>query len=413
MSTVNSFFETGNGDGVGHEKGRTRISCPHAVVTGLDRLEVTLNVLIKNPSIFEKFALLKAEVQKGMKKSIALSFDQSKDFTWNLQRTGTKLYPYVLKSGDVTILLSPRAWDSPIPNCQIEIGSVSCHEGAFAWYYHLVSWLEDYGMKAMKAIVSRADLCADIIGLSYDDLGCDEKERWISRGHNFVPFCDSRETGLFGESEMSFRAFYYLWRLTGIHLGSSRLMMRIYDKSKELKRNKTKQAFFLDHWQCSEDTPVTRVEFQIRREVLKQFKTPINTPSELNHNLDGIWQYLVQDWARQTEKPVDRANKNHKQAKTSAFWQYVQAAIFNVEMPPATREKPKSLHKDIEALKVQARGCMLNIAAAAGLDVYDHDGIIAKCRDALSETLSRFMKEKFNDFAKLYAQRTNEVFVGC
>ena len=413
MSTLSVFDGIGNDDGVQHEKGRTRISCPHVVVTGLDRLEVTLHLDFSNRSIFEKFAFLKAEVQKGLKKSVPLSFDQSKHFTWNLQRVGTKLYPYVLKSGDVSILLSSRSWDSPIPNCQIEIGSVTCHEGAFSMYYHLLTWLEDYGMRSQKATVSRVDLCADIIGLSYDELGCDEKERWISRGHNFVPFCDSHETGLFGETEMSFRAFYYLWKLTGIHLGSSRLMMRIYDKSKELRRNKTKQAFFLNHWQCSEDTPVTRVEFHIRREVLKQFKTPINTPTELNQNLDGIWQYLVQDWARQTEKPVDRENKNHKQSKISAFWKYVQSAIFCREMPKEVRERVKSLHKDIEALKVQARGCILNIAVAAGHDVSDQDGIIATCRDVLAKSLRKFMKEKYTDFVKLFEQRTNEIFVGC
>ena len=413
MSTVSIFPGTGNGDGVQHETGRTRISCPYRVVTGLDRLEVTLHLQISNPSIFEKFAFLKAEVQKGLKKCVPLSFDKSNSFTWNLQRVGTKLYPYVLKSGDVTILLSSRSWDSPIPNCQIEIGSVSCHEGAFAMFYDLITWLEDYGMKSIKATVSRADLCADIVGLSYDQLGCDEKERWISRGHKFVPFSDSHETGLFGESEMAFRAFYYLWKLTGIHLGSSRLMMRIYDKSQELKRNKTKQAFFLKHWQCTEDTPVTRVEFQVRREVLKQFKTPINTPSELNHNLDGIWQYLVQNWARQTEKPVDRANKNHKQAKTSPFWQYVQSAIFSVEIPPATRSREKSPHKNLEALKVQARGCILNIAVAAGHDYNDHDGIIATCRDVLGDSLRTFMQERYVDFVKLFKQRTNEIFVGC
>ena len=78
MSIIPILARTGNHDRFQHGQGRTRISCPHPVVTGLDKLEVTLHLRIFDPRIFDRFALLKAEVQQGMKPAIAI--DAVKDF---------------------------------------------------------------------------------------------------------------------------------------------------------------------------------------------------------------------------------------------------------------------------------------------------------------------------------------------
>jgi len=384
--------------------GRTRVSRPnlvvnfgssrvHEVSTNLDKLEVSLHFRFLDRSVFDRFSELKSEVQQGMKPSIAVHFDEQskveKTFQWNLQRAGTRLHPYVLKSGDITLLLSSRSYDSPIPNAKIEIGSVSCQAGGFVLYRQLLEWLEVFGFEVHKEIVSRVDLAADFLGVSFSELPLDEKSRWISRGIDFLPH-------------------YKHWRLTGISHGSSRLLLRAYDKSLELKRNKTKEAFFYNLWGCKKGTPVTRVEYQLRRVVLKDFGLPVNTVKELQQNLDSLWQYLTHDWARFMDKPVDRDNKNHKQAPLSDFWKMVQDVVFRVSSQKNWRSIKKNLHKNLTALKDQARGCLLNFAAAAGHDVHDFDGIISTCVDVLSSDLSSFMRERFSDFKKLFLVRRNE-----
>ena len=188
-------------------------------------------------------------------------------------------------------------------------------------------------------------------------------------------------------------------------------MLRIYDKSLELKRNKTKQRFFYDLWNCPKRTNVTRVEFQLRRVVLKDFKIPVNTVAELSQNLDSLWQYLTQDWARFAANKVDRKNKNHKQAPISDFWKMVQDVVFTSRSPKNTRCIKKNLHKNLNALKDQARGCILNFAAAAGHDVDDFDGIIQTCIDVLKDDLATFMRDRYSDFYKLFKVRRNECYV--
>lgn len=385
--------------------GRTRVSRPYQVVKsglegvccGLDKLEVTLYFKIENDSLFERLSRLKSEVQLGMQTAIPVSFSDSRIgrqfMKWNLQRTGTKLYPYVLKTGDVNLLLSSRSHTSPISNGKIEIGSVSCHEGVFRLYEKLITWLSVHGLVVHREVVSRVDLCADLLGQSISEYPIDDGDRWISRGVSFDPH-------------------YKHWKLTGISHGSSRLMMRIYDKALELKRDKTKEHFFYTLWGVPKKTPVTRVEFQLRRVVLKDFEEPVDTVSELQNNLDGLWQYLVCHWARFADAPVDRKNKNHKQATISRFWKIVQSLVFVVKSPPNWRSLKNNLHKNIRVLKDQAFGCLVSLAAAAGKESHDYDGIICEWMDILSWELKNIMENDASKFHRLFDKRVNESYLG-
>jgi Replication initiation factor. len=299
---------------------QSRISCTPSFVTGIDKLEITLWLSCQSSEIFERFAFLKNQAQMNDISTVPVTFGGKKHFKWNLQRVGTKQFGFVLRSGDITMQLSSRSPDSSFPNCRVEIGSISCQEHGFTIYRRLLDWMRIHGFQVEKELVSRVDLATDCLNVNIDGLGASLRERWITKAKKFSVYYD----GL---------------HLTGIMLGKGDICLRIYDKSRELNSNKTKKQFFKSLWQCEEDTPVTRVEFQLRRPVLKDFELAVNTVRELEENIDSLWQFCCTDWARLARRSVDRKNRNYDLVILSTLWRKIQAVIFRYPSPSNFRSK--------------------------------------------------------------------------
>lgn len=323
---------------------------------------------------------------------LPVNFGDKNLFNWNLSRTGTKQYGFVLKSGDITLQLSNRDHESAFPNCRIEIGSVSCQEHSIRIYDRLIQWLQLYGLKREKELVSRVDLATDYFDLNIENIGLMNRRKWICRAQKMAIFLDG-------------------FALSGIQLGRGAILLRIYNKKLELTTNKTKKEFFINHWKCDEETEVTRFEFQFRREVLKEMKLPVNTVADLEKNADSLWQYATTDWARLASRSIDQENNHQDRAEISEIWKKLQGAFFTFPQMANIREK-KTLIKNLIALREQARGCLLNLAAAVGHDEEDYFGIIATLRDAVAEDISEFMTERYSDFCRLYQIRRNQSYVG-
>lgn len=171
-------------------------------------------------------------------------------FDWNVHRTGTSRYNFRLTSGDLTLLINKRGSDGVVPTTKLDIGSVSCWSPGFATIYERVKrWLEVLGAKVVKEIVSEVHLTADCINTDISKLDIDNEDRWVSRVHKFSIHKDRR-------------------RLSGIVLGKGDIMLRIYDKVLELAYSPHKQEVFAEMWGffIYNQSPVTRVEFQLRRE---------------------------------------------------------------------------------------------------------------------------------------------------
>jgi len=243
-----------------------------------------------------------------------------------------------------------------------------------------------------KDKISRVDLASDLIGVNIQEIGLALRDKWICRARKFA-------------------VYYEGIALTGIMLGKDKICLRVYDKKKELVRNKTKKEFFLGIWKCDEHTEVTRIEFQFRREFLNEIKLKIITVSDLEKNVDSLWQYACNDWARLARRSIDQKNKNQSRAELSEIWTRTQGAIFNFPSMANIREK-KTLTKNLIALRDQARGCILNLAAACGHDEDDYFGIIKTCSEAISNDLAAFMSDKYNDYVRLFNIRRNECYVG-
>lgn len=111
---------------------------------------------------------------------------------------------------------------------------------------------------------------------------------------------------------------------TGYRFGrGGPLVARIYDKDAEIEHSG--KAWMHDIWAANGwdgETPVTRVEFQLRRDVLKEMG--IETVEAVRARMGDLWRYLSNDWLRLVE--YRRADTNRDRWPVRPFWRRVMKA---------------------------------------------------------------------------------------
>lgn len=377
------------------------ITCDRTVANSLIRVHRGVDFLKVNYWLqWHEFNFL--EIMDHMKRMLQDTEDEqvavfrSKGLEWNLQRTGTSKFTYRLKSGDVTLLFSRRAPQGNIPNFRLEIGSLTAQTSLLQTVNDIRHWLERQGAEFQKERVAEVHLAADFIGLDIKTLDIENQDRWIQRSHSFSPYYEHR-------------------KLTGISMGKGDFMLRLYDKVAELKRAEHKQEVFRDLWKVTtfNDHPVTRVEYQLRRPVLKEFNhleycNGIDTVKQLFFALRAIWKYATTDWARFMNTMIDRDNKHQSRALYSDFWGIVRAVAWT-GIAELRREK-KTKHKDIEALRKQARGILMSVAAFFVQSSEEIDEIVRHSQELIEKDLREFFEDRAK-FIKRMDTKRNEILL--
>jgi hypothetical protein len=116
------------------------------------------------------------------------------------------------------------------------------------------------------------------------------------------------------------------------------IMARLYDKTIELKHPGREHKADLEHtiWKAhgwDGESQVTRVEFQLRGEVLDEVE--LRDPNDLKAKLDSIWQYATR-WLR----CIDVASSaRRKRCKLLPAWALVQETRFYHPDEPVTRKR--------------------------------------------------------------------------
>ncbi len=357
-----------------------------------DKLKVTFWVDWQNSAVFDLLQVKKEALQETDVLDFLPIHLHGAD--WNVSRTGVRLYPYRLVSGDVTLLLSRRNSDKNLPSCSLEIGSLSSQTNLQNTVSGAKAFIEACGGIFVKELVSEVHLSVDFIGLHISDLTFDNKDRWISRARSFA-------------------LYYSGFKFTGCSLGQGNLMLRCYDKGLELRRSEHKQKVFADLWQLPsyDAEPVTRVEFQIRRPILKDFvgtESPegLTSVDQLIGSLSSLWSYLTREWVRLSETDVDRANEHQARAKDSVFWKVLQeidwGGFFLV-----TRFK-KQMNKDLLSLRKQVLGGMMSVLAFYHDDIYDYRTLNNLARDIITEDLKRMQFKDESKFIRRMMTKRNE-----
>jgi|GEM_PF-696715 len=334
-------------------------------------------------------------------------------FDWNLYRTGTSKYSFRLKSGDITLMFNKRKSDGQIPNCRMEIGSLSCWSpGFYSIYERVKTFLAIYGGKIVKERVSEVHLAADFIGTDIKAVDLCNQDKWIIKATTFRPhekiplYREDQEQ----EEDLDFNTHYTHRKFTGMDIGKGDLMCRIYDKVTELRRSRAvhKQQVFSELWGFDrfDQDSVTRVEYQVRRPKLREFADAedkrIDTVSDLVNALRSLWAYLTTEWTRHTQNPVNR-NHNQSKSKASEFWQQVQAVVWSGVFGYVRTHLVK--HRDIVQLRHMIRGCLMSVCASLEVEPDDIDKIVHLCKDLIEEDLHQFFEDEQAFKERMIAKR--------
>lgn len=364
-------------------EGATLISCPPQIVNyGIDTIVICFKIDWRDTSIFEVLSVEKERIQRGTSDSEPVKLTQSGIFSWNLSRSGTRFYPYLLKTGDLTLQLADRPGTSATPNCILRIGSVTCHSDLCSTVDRWKLWMEYLGGRVIEEKCSRIDLCCDVKGY-IDQERMTDPSYYISRASKFA-------------------AYWSNWRVSGCQLGSGDIVLRVYDKQLEMreKKNSEKTVFFNDLWGTTVKDPVFRVEFQMRGEALKELFPNSLTLDEVLVMQGTVWEYLTTNWCRHTTEQVDRINRNQTRSENSVVWNLV-SRVHDNPIPPVRRKRNK--HISIEHLTKMARGCLVTMAAAFGIHEDDHLGIVGTVKKILHDDLADYLGTR--DFLRKYRKK--------
>ncbi len=352
--------------------GAALVSPPPGIVSsGIDTLYLSVAADVPE-GVIEMLKEKKAEVQELADDHRYIQFGGTDLFSWNLQRTGTKFYPYVLKCGDFTVCLSSRKAESSIPSMQIVVGSISCNNDLPSLLIQFRRWCRHYGIKILADKVSRIDIYADT-AYNIEDLRLFSQSRFVTRAEKVNLYYSNR-------------------RLSGLQVGAGDIVFRAYNKIQEMvdKCAGHKIEFFKSIWGDVEH--VTRCEFQLRREAVKSICPGVSDIRSVVAKLPNIWRYLTESWFRQTAKAVDRQNRNQSRETTSEWWLVVQSAFDAPAHQAATRNKQQK-HINTRALIEQAAGIMTTVCAAVGHAPDDLFGIMATAAKAIQDKIF----EKYNE----------------
>lgn len=185
----------------------------------------------------------------------------------------------------------------------------------------------------------RVDLCADFVGFP---LRRDDSERIASRARHDV---------FIGESKDSDEASAELCKprvrehhkanleVTGFTVAPGNpLMARIYDKTAELRLSGREEKRLIEYanwstngWNEADD--VTRIEFQLRGEILDELR--LRDVQSLEQRLDAVWQTCVNCFRFGQPDSATRRSR----CKLDERWQAVQAVQFAHHASPIKRAR--------------------------------------------------------------------------
>ena len=228
--------------------------------------------------------------------------------------------------------------------------------------------LSHFNCKVQRIQPSRVDLAIDYLlpsGLSLDFI----MQHKVCRSRGVSHYAD----------DTTLETFY-----AGAPGGDIRL--RIYDKGKEVM--KSGKLWFLHLWGVDSPDNVWRVEYQVRRPTLKEFK--INTIDDLLESIGGLMSYLTGDWFSL------RNNDNEQQNRRTLlpWWEDVQHAAYELGPEIQLARQPQGeLLASVEWYVSHISGCLPSYAAKLGIKDFDQ-AVQRLCHDITMYWMSKDYKDE-------------------
>lgn len=312
---------------------------------------------------------------------------------WTVSPTGARLGGAggpvaryrIERHGFVFLVMARSAPSGETPNVYATASAVAClqHGGLEGAAIEARAMLADLGGSPSFELLSRVDIFADLEGL---DVACFNRgaadDRLIGRWRKLAVYWDGR-------------------RATGVSAGSGPLVCRCYDKAHEIQNNPTKAAEWARvEWGGKPPETCTRVEYQLRRQVLRQLN--VGTVAEFVERRAAVAAYLL-DWFRLAGSEVDRDHADR--APDAEEWTAVREAFARSKPLPEPAERglrPGAVNCD--HLRAVAVGCLAKIGGYRRWLPEDFDTLLAHCfaelgehRDRLRTTVPELLKRARDD----------------
>jgi len=318
------------------------------LASGVDTLVLSLDVAWKFDALSEKEPLLfnyLDELKEKAKETATdyhgeLDHPYSEPWPFSIKPHGTTGgYAWILSGSDFTYKIGNWNTPGPRPSVMIEIRSETLwHLGTEEAMKLSLGIIQKNQGDIVEEKLSRVDLCVDFLM---------PEELWTS---GLLEYAVTRAS--------DYAPYYHHKKLTGIRIGKGIISARLYDKPLEIAQQ-SKKIWMYDIWQLSqvpEGQKIIRLEFQMRREALKELG--LNTSHDLIEKSANAWAYCTKEWL----KFQDRPGLHHTQRNTLEWWKEIQDGFAGIQdAEPLVREK--AIRADINRLRQQATGLITSLHA--------------------------------------------------
>lgn len=237
------------------------------------------------------------------------------DHLFEVKDKGTGMFPYVLDDNCFRIQLSRNTAKS-MPMAYVKISSeYLTHKTVLDVMSDLNSVLSQLGDVQSQAKVSRIDLFVDFA--SNENMDSWHRDAWVTRSEKI--------------NQYSVKGNFSGW---SIGMGSG-MSGRLYNKTLEILTSN--KQYLEPLWkQAGWDgvTPIWRLEFEIKRDVLVQFHT--QELSACLSNLNGLWAYATTEWLKLTIP--SESDTNRSRWPIHPLWGYLSSIDFETSGGALSRE---------------------------------------------------------------------------
>jgi hypothetical protein len=252
-------------------------------------VELTESEIIDYNDFVADLIEVKKDVQKinstnGDERFITETINNQK---FHVMATTQKGFAVTIKNGDVSISFKRFKKVSKQPCIKIEYRAEYLARYGYVKCVTQTQNFLKYIIPHFQAITSEIHLCTDIQGYDFTML---DFFRMKSR---------ARKKEIYTEEDS--KAYYEGMKFTGFTLGSGDFMVRIYNKTHEIKKYPEKAFVKPSRWYVSEnyneDLEVWRIEVQIRRNRLKHYFNDVKfLDDSINclNNIDSIWSLFME-----------------------------------------------------------------------------------------------------------------------
>jgi len=313
------------------------------VFQGLD----TLHLVYRGSFDFEWWQSVDLKEKKIIaQKNKNKPFVRFGDDIWEVSERGTREYAYCLmRNGWRVYLLNNKGMNPGLNQVKVEVPSVRLRRGDLG-FIEEARILCCQIMSSFSEHIQRVDIAVDVEGFSMEDFaglvfyGYPKKMQMINSDLTNTQYVSAGNPG----------------RAETLMIGKNPLV-RIYDKLK--KSIKDDRDWFHTWYEQSYGTilgtlgdedqlsPITRFEFQIRTNVLKEFQ--VDCFDAFWEKRQGIYSYLTNKWI---ECKVDDPNKESKRRlPTANIWEFIRTVEFAKHVD-VKRERPCSYSSDVNLRQI-------------------------------------------------------------